>query len=210
MKRSEPGDHSGVGGTSHGADDDGVEEDIELLLLLGDLESPVCESEATELVLRCAGRDAVGLASGLLDLAHRVLPGRSDADVEACWVEPDIGAHYAGQENVADLVIDRVVPVNPLLLDEAALEAELCGHGCDLPGVVGLDAADRHERIGALRQHIRDDVLELSRFVTAEREAAVAVLALGPQGGASEMPGQAVERMNGARPERERVAGEFL
>jgi hypothetical protein len=46
--------------------------------------------------------------------------------------------------------------------------------------VVRLDAADRHERVAALRERVGDEVLELADLVAAERDAGVAVLALGP------------------------------
>jgi hypothetical protein len=45
--------------------------------------------------------------------------------------------------------------------------------------MVRLDAADGHERIGIGREGIGDDVLELANLVAAERQARIAVLALG-------------------------------
>jgi hypothetical protein len=53
------------------------------------------------------------------------------------------------------------------------------GYGGDLPGLIGLDAADGYQRVAALRQCLRDQVFELSGLVAAEGETAVAVLALG-------------------------------
>ena len=50
----------------------------------------------------------------------------------------------------------------------------------DLARVVRLHAADRDERVAALRERVGREVLELARLVAAVREAAVAVLALRP------------------------------
>ena len=83
LQGREAGDHARVRGPGHRADDDRVEEDAELLLLLGDLEGPVGETEPSERVLGSAGRDAVRRSAGLLDLTQRVLPRAADADVEA-------------------------------------------------------------------------------------------------------------------------------
>ena len=68
--------------------------------------------------------------------------------------------------------------------------------GRDLARVVRLDAPDRHERVAALRERVRDEVLELARLVAPVGEAAVAVVALSPQARAAEVGGQAVERMD--------------
>jgi hypothetical protein len=58
------------------------------------------------------------------------------------------------------------------------------------------------------RQGIRQQVLQLADLVAAERQAAVAVLALGPDGGAAEVRGQAVQALDGRRAEQERLTGE--
>ena len=104
-----------------------------------------------------------------------------------CGSRRDVGAHHPRQQDVADLVVDRVVPRHPLLLHETALQPEVGGDGGDLPGVVGLVAADRDQRVGAAGEHVGDDVLELADLVAAEGEAAVDVLALGPDLGAAEV-----------------------
>ena len=67
------------------------------------------------------------------------------------------------------------------------LRPEVRGDGGDLTGVVGLVAADRHQGVGALRQRVGDDVLELAGLVAAEGQPAVAVLPLGPDLGAAEV-----------------------
>ena len=68
LQSREAGDHAGMGGAGHRADDDRVKEDTKLLLLLRDLKSPVGETESSERMLRRTGRDAVRGAAGFLDL----------------------------------------------------------------------------------------------------------------------------------------------
>src|SRR5699024_5083883 len=170
LEGGEAGDLSRVGRSRHRAHDDGVEEDAELPLLLGDLIGPVRESEASELVLRGSGRDRVRLPSGLVDLGQGVLPARADADVEARRIETDIGAHEARELDIADLVVARIIPIDPALLHEAGLETEVGGHGRDLAGVVGLVAADRDEGVRARGEDVGNDVLELARLVPTEGE----------------------------------------
>ena len=115
-------------------------------------------------------------------------------------VEAHVGAHDPREQDVADLVVDRVVPVDPLLLDQPALQAEVRGDGRDLPGVVGLEAADRDERVGALGEHVGDDVLQLAGLVAAVRQARAAVLALGPHRRAAEMAVSRSSRWTGLGP----------
>ena len=55
------------------------------------------------------------------------------------------------------------------------------GHDCRHPaGVVGLPPADRRQRVGALREHVRHHVFQLACLVAAVGEAGVAVLAPRP------------------------------
>jgi hypothetical protein len=69
-------------------------------------------------------------------------------------------------------------------------------HRGDLARVVGLHAADRDQRVAALGQRVGDQVLQLARLVAAEGEPAVAVVPLGPQRGAAEVRGQALQAMD--------------
>ena len=81
--------------------------------------------------------------------------------------------------------------------------------GRDLPRVVGLDAADRDERVAALRERVGGEVLELAHLVAAVGEAGVAVLALGPDLDlAAEVLGEALEPVDRGGAEGERDAGE--
>src|SRR6185369_3710033 len=83
-------------------------------------------------------------------------------------------------QDVADTVIDTVVPVDPAFLHQTAFHAELGGHGCDLARVVGLHPADGDQRVAILRDRFRHQIFELAHLVAAEGEAGIAILALGP------------------------------
>jgi hypothetical protein len=114
------------------------------------------------------------------------------------------------EQDVADLVVGGVVPRNPLLLHESRLQPEVRRDGRDLARVVGLVAADRHDRVGAGGEDVGDDVLELAHLVAAEREAAVHVLAFRPDLRAPEVVAQARQVLQRARAEGERVARELV
>ena len=206
----EAGDHPGVGGAGDGADDDRVEEDAEL--------ASCCATSRAQLAKPSPPRRwseaPAGMAYGVPPAARTSSSARSqqslDADAEAGRVEPDVGAHDPREQDVADPVVDRVRPVHPALLHQPGLQPELGRDRGDLAGVVRLVAADRDERVGPLGQRVRDDVLELAGLVAAERQAGVAVLALGPDLRTAEVLGQPVERVHGARPEQQRVAVEVV
>ena len=72
--------------------------------------------------------------------------------------------------------------------------------GRDLARVVGLHAADRDERVAALGERVGDEVLELARLVAAEREPAVAVVALGPDARAAQVLVSRSSRWTGEGP----------
>ena len=116
----EAGDHPGMRGARHTADDDRVEEDAELGLLLGDLVGPASEPEPTELVVRCTGWDRVRSSTRAPDIVERCLPAVLEPDPESGLDEVDLSAHDSRQQDVAHPVVDRVRPVHPTFLDEAA------------------------------------------------------------------------------------------
>jgi hypothetical protein len=64
--------YPGLRRAGDGADDHGVEEDAELLLLVGDLIRPARKPETAERMVGGAGRDRIRLASALLDRRERV------------------------------------------------------------------------------------------------------------------------------------------
>jgi hypothetical protein len=204
----EPGDHPGLRAAGDRAHDHRVEEDAELALLRLDLVGPAREAEAAELVVRGAGRDRVRRAARGLDVGERLLPALLEADPEPGLDEAHVGAHDPAELDVADAVVDDVRPVDPALLHEDAAHAGARGGGRDLAGVVGLDAADRDERVAALGERVGDEVLELARLVAAVGQPAVAVVALGPDRRAAEMARQPVEPVDGGGAEQQRVAGE--
>ena len=82
----------------------------------------------------------------------RIAPGRStsssacfprvlDADSESGGgVQPYVCAHDPGEQDVADLVVDDVGPIDPAFLHQAGFHAEPSGDGRHLAGVVGLDS----------------------------------------------------------------------
>ena len=106
-------------------------------------------------------------------------------------------------------LVDGVVPVDPVLLHEDALQPEVRRDGGDLTRVVRLDSADRDERVAALRKRVGGEELELARLVPAVGEPGVAVVALRPHVDlAAEVLAQACETVNRRRPEEERDARE--
>ena len=103
-----------------------------------DLVRPVREAQPAERVVGCAGRDRVRRAAATPRPPDSAAPRLLEPDVEARRVEPHVGAHDARQQDVADPVVDRVGPVDPVLLHQHGLEAEVRGHRGHLAGVVGL------------------------------------------------------------------------
>ena len=151
---------------------------------------------------------AYGLPPAAMHVRERLLPARLEPDPEAGRVEADVRAHEAAHQDVARAVVRDVRPLHPVLLDEHALQARVRSDSRDLAGVVGLDAADGDERVAALGDRVREEVLQLAHLVAAEGEAAVAVLALGPDRRAAEVPREAVQPLDGRRAEQQRGPGE--
>src|SRR5207247_7053403 len=167
--------------------------------------------EPPERMVGRSGRNRVRLATNLLDRRKCILPALPDPDVEAGWVEPHVRTHDPREEDVADLVVDDVGPVHPVLLHEDAAKAESGRRGRDLTRVVRLHAADRHERVAPLREGICGEVLELPYLVAAVRQARVAVLPLRPDvDRTAQVLAQPLESMDRRRPEEKRDAVEAL
>ncbi len=173
-------DHAGLRRAGHRAGDDRVEEEAELRFLGGHLAGPVGKPMAAERMVGGAGRDRVGLAADRLDGGERLLPALAEADVEAGVREAHVRPHDAGEQDVADQLVAGVVPVDPVLLHEHAVQAQVGGDGRHLAGVVRLHAADRDERVAPLGERVGREVLELAGLVATEGEAGVAVLPLRP------------------------------
>ena len=132
-------------------------------------------------MLGAARRDGEGLAARLLHVVHGLFPAGADANVKARSIQAHIGAHDAAHLDVAHAVVHRVGVVHPVLLHQHALHAQVRSHGGHLARLVGLDAANRHQRVVAARNRFGNQVLHLARFVAAKGQARVAVLTLGVQ-----------------------------
>ena len=198
-----------MGGAGDRAHDDVIEADTHVRLLRPDFFCKTDEPEPAEGMNGRACGNAVGHATTVLHVFHGALPAFADADVEAFVHELDLRAHHAAHENVAYAIVDGVLEGHPALLHEAALQPQLCRNGRNLTRVVGLHAADGHERVRALRKGVGHDVFELANLVAPEGEAAVAVLALGKEVHPSpEMLGQARQGLDRSRAEGKRIAFE--
>ena len=122
-----------------------------------------------------------------------------------------VGAHDAAQHDVADPVVDRVLVRDPGLLHQPAFHADLGRDRRHLARVVRLHAADRDQRVGVRGDRVGNDVFELAQLVAAEREAGIAVLALGVELDlVAQMRAQALEPLDRRRAEGERIAFEFF
>ncbi len=155
------------------------------------------EAESAEAVIRGAGRNGVADAAVGADILHGVLPALLESDAEAEAGQLDVGAHDARKQDVAHVVVRRV---DPAFLHQPGLHPELGGDGRNLAGGVGLDAPDGHQGVGFLGECVGDEVLELAGLVAAEGQAAVAVLALGPDLGSAQVRGEPRERADGLGP----------
>jgi hypothetical protein len=95
------------------------------------------------------------------------------------------------QEVEEEVVADRVRPVAPghaLLNEQPALETLACGCGQGQAAVVGLGRAHRDQGVGALRQRIRDQELELPGLVASASQPQQ-VVALDPYLGTAQRLG---------------------
>ncbi|MNK89185.1 hypothetical protein D3C87_1091850 [compost metagenome] len=132
-------------------------------------------------MLGTACGDRKRFAATLDDIAHGFLPTRSNADVEACCIQPHVGAHDPRHLDVADAVVHGVGVVHPVLLHQHTLHAQVGGDRSNLAGLVGLDAADRHQGVAALIDGFGNQVFELACLVPAEGQATVAIFTFGIQ-----------------------------
>ena len=169
-----------------------VEREAEVPLLRPHLLGETDIAEAAVFVHRGACRNSVRAPALRLDVLQRILPALANADIEAFIDQANVRAHDAAELNVADAVINRILVRDPGLLDETALHADLGGDRRDHAGVIRLHAADRDQCVGVRGDRVGDDVFELAQLVAAEREAGVAVFALGVElDVAAEMRGEA-------------------
>ena len=168
-RAANPATMPGLGAAGHRADDDGVEEDAELALLLGDLVRPARRSRARRAggprrrpgwrtACRRAPRPPRSACSqlSLKPMPNPALTSRTSAPASRLM------------QDVADLVVDGVRPVDPALLHQHALQAQRAAATAATWRVwLRLHAADRDQRVAALRQRVGDEVLELAGLVAA-------------------------------------------
>ena len=124
--------------------------------------------------------DRIGLCARRFDRFQGSPPTVPDADVESCGIRAETATQYPRELDVADLVMGRLGPVDPVLLDGDGTEAQVAGHACHLPGGVGLDPAYRLQGVAPLLRGVGDQVLQLADLVAAEGDARVAVPAPDP------------------------------
>jgi len=74
------------------------------------------------------------------------------------------------RRNIADLVVNGVIPAGPFFLHEAAAHSKHGGNSSDLSRVVRLNVADRDQRVAALRHGVRCQPFELPDLVASEGE----------------------------------------
>jgi hypothetical protein len=189
-------DHAGLGAAGDRGDEHVVEADAEFGLLRSDLVGPTDEAQSSEPMVRRAGRDRVGLAPAVLDLADRLLPALLETDVESGSHETDVRAHQSAEQDVAGPVVGHVGPVDPTLLDEDALHAGLGGRRGHLARVIRLHATDGHQGVAAIGEGVGDQELELADLVAAEGQAGVDVVAFRPDGGSLEVLRQSIETVD--------------
>src|SRR5215207_5919048 len=116
-------------------------------------------------MVRGPGGNGIGLAARGFNRLERVLPRVADSNVKASSVDTQITAHDAAELDVAHDFVARVVPLDPMLLHGDYIEAEVARDAGDGARVVRLDAADRDERVAALRQRVGRQVLQLAHLV---------------------------------------------
>jgi len=99
-----------------------------------------------------------------------------------------LDAEQAEQEVVAARM-PVVAAGHSLLEQEPAVQSFARRRGERQPAMIGLDRSDREQRIGALRQGVGDQELELARLVAAAGEASE-IVALDVDVGPAQEPGQ--------------------
>ena len=96
-------------------------------------------------MVRRAGRDRVRLSATLLDRARAPPPSSAGSPMsKPAAIEPYVGAHDPREQDVADLVVDGVGPVDPVLLHEDA--ASPSRRRPPRPGACGSTARRRSRR----------------------------------------------------------------
>src|SRR5207302_5802411 len=90
---------------------------VRLMLLLLHLLGPLGETKSTKPVVGRSCRNGIRLTTRCLHLAECPLPAGFEANAEPFFHEPHVGTQDPAEEDVADLVIHGIRPVDPALLD---------------------------------------------------------------------------------------------
>lgn len=143
----------------HATDNQSIEEDTELLLLLGELNNKVGETKTSEFVVTRSGRNVIRFATLLSNIVHSLLCRSLVADVEWLIVKSDIAAHQAGQQNVAGLVVKRRVNGDPFLLHSDCLETRSGRCSSDSTCVITLYASNGDQSIASFGDGVRNEIL---------------------------------------------------
>ena len=188
----------------------GVEEDAELALLLLDLVRPVGETETAEPVVGGAGRDR--------RTARRRLRRTSASACSQLCLNPMPKPASTSSTSAPMMRDSRMLPTRSLTASGQSTQLSWTSRALSpspgrdrghLPGVVGLDPADRHQVVGTCGQRVGDEVLQLAGLVAAEGQARVAVLPFGPDPGTTEVLAESIQRMHRTGPEQQRIPREL-
>ena len=189
---------------------DRVEEDAQLPLLLLDLARPAGEAQPAQPMVGRARRDRVRLAAGRLDLGDRPIPALLEADPEARLDQPHVRTGEPAEQDVADLVVDAVRPVDPALLDQHALHARRTPRR---PPPAGCGWTARRRSRPACRSPgpaRRPPGIRACGSCCRRRRSRSCSPPAWPTLGAAEVPGQAVQPVHRRGPEEQRIPVEVV
>src|SRR5437899_2441700 len=96
------------------------------------------------------------------------------------------------------MVVALAGRVHPVLQHDKRLEARPRSRAGRLARVVGLDPADRHERVGPKRERIRQEILKLACLVPATSQAG-AIVPLDPDRRTAQIGAQSFQRLKRSR-----------
>src|SRR6185437_17168481 len=94
-------------------------------------------------------------------------------------------SHDPRQLYVTDPIVNRIRVVNPVLLNQNATHAKMRGNGGHLPRLIRLNATDGDQCVAALLEGFGNQVFQFAGFISAVRQATVAVFSLGKKLNAS-------------------------
>src|SRR2546428_6096263 len=164
---SEAREHPCLGAARDRAHDDRVEEQSDLMFLLLYLQGPLSEANSTKPMVGRSCRNAIRLTTRGLDLAECLLPARLEANAEPFFHEPHVGSQDPAEEDVADLVVHRIGPIDPALLDQYTFHSQSSRNGGDLARVIRLNPTDGKPSVATLSQRGSKQILNVTSRVAA-------------------------------------------